>query len=193
MLNIKRKRSSNQKGAWCAFLLCLNLSLGFAATPPMMPPTQVMALITNYKFSVCEDARSEIGKPYVWGGTSPVLGFDCSGFSQYIYKEAGIDIPRTALQQYQALAPVRYLEAGDLVFFRIDSRLVSHVGIYLGNGLFIHSPAAGQAIKVDNLYSAYWQRHYAGARRVLTWNYFYNRFTGTDFREIPHLEDADAH
>ncbi|MCX7123336.1 MAG: C40 family peptidase [Gammaproteobacteria bacterium] len=117
---------------------------------------------------VCTTAKSQLGKPYEWGGDTPSDGFDCSGFSQYVYGKEGVKIPRTALAQYASLTPVRHLENGDLVFFRTFGRHVSHVGIYLGNGYFIHSPKTGERIRIDNIDEPYWHEHYAGARRVLT-------------------------
>lgn len=135
------------------------------------PHNGTLSLLDEYKNSVKTDATAELGKPYIWGGTSPDSGFDCSGFSQYVYKQEGIDIPRTALEQYDSLQPVAVPTPGDLVFFRLDGQTVSHVGIYLGNNYFIHSPATGQDIRIDKLNSNYWKAHYAGARRILTWGY----------------------
>ncbi len=117
---------------------------------------------------VCSMAKSELGKPYVWGGDTPSDGFDCSGFSQYVYGKEGVDIPRTASAQYASLTPVHHLQNGDLVFFRTFGHHVSHVGIYLGNGYFIHSPRTGERIRIDSIDDPYWRERYAGARRVLT-------------------------
>ena len=118
--------------------------------------------------AVCSTAKSELGRPYVWGGDTPHDGFDCSGFSQYVYGKEGVKIPRTALEQYASLTPVKHLQNGDLVFFRTFGHRVSHVGIYLGNGYFIHSPRTGERIRIDNIEDPYWRERYAGARRVLT-------------------------
>ena len=118
--------------------------------------------------AVCSTAKSELGKPYVWGGDTPSDGFDCSGFSQYVYEKEGLRIPRTAMEQFASLTPVHHLEDGDLVFFKTFGRRVSHVGIYLGNGYFIHSPKTGEDIRIDNIHAPYWRERYAGARRVLT-------------------------
>ncbi len=126
--------------------------------------------------AVCSNAEAELGTPYVWGGTSPNRGFDCSGFSQYVFKKEGISIPRTALEQYDSLSPVNTPEPGDLVFFHTHGQHVSHVGIYLGDGYFIHSPGQGQHVRVDSLDSGYWETHYAGARRALSWNYMNDQF-----------------
>lgn len=139
------------------------------ALPPQLSRAAIPTAIQPYQDSVCHDAKAEIGTPYIWGGTSP-NGFDCSGFSQYVYKEQGIKIPRTAAEQFASLSPVQNLQPGDLVFFRLNGRNISHVGIYIGDDEFIHSPATGQSIRIDSLSSAYWKAHYAGARRALTWN-----------------------
>ncbi|MGP3594118.1 C40 family peptidase [Vagococcus sp. WN89Y] len=117
---------------------------------------------------------NQIGKPYRWGGTSPSTGFDCSGLVYYAYKDiVKFRIPRTANEMYHLrdAAPVNVaeLESGDLVFFRTRGRgSADHVGVYVGNGKFIQSPRSGQDIQVTSLSEDYWQRHYVGARRVVT-------------------------
>ncbi|MFC0227069.1 C40 family peptidase [Serratia aquatilis] len=116
----------------------------------------------------------QMGKPYRWGGTSPVTGFDCSGLIYYAYKDVvKIKMPRTANEMYHLrdAAPVKRseLEKGDLVFFRINNRgTADHVGVYLGNGKFIQSPRTGEEIRISQLDNDYWQNHYIGARRVVT-------------------------
>ena len=116
----------------------------------------------------------QLGKPYQWGGTSPHTGFDCSGLVWYAYKDVvKFKIPRTANEMYHLrdAAPVKReaLEKGDLVFFRINNRgAADHVGVYLGNGKFIQSPRTGKDIQISALGEDYWQRHYVGARRVMT-------------------------
>lgn len=116
----------------------------------------------------------QLGKPYQWGGTSPHTGFDCSGLVWYAYKDlVKFKIPRTANEMYHlrdAAAVKRdSLEKGDLVFFRIAGRgTADHVGVYLGNGKFIQSPRTGKDIQISALTEDYWQRHYVGARRVVT-------------------------
>ncbi|KAB8307588.1 peptidoglycan endopeptidase [Erwinia endophytica] len=117
---------------------------------------------------------NQLGKPYQWGGTSPRTGFDCSGLVWYAYKDlVKFKIPRTANEMYHLrdAASVKRdeLEKGDLVFFRIHSRSAAdHVGVYLGNGKFIQSPRSGKDIQVSALSDDYWQRHYIGARRMVT-------------------------
>lgn len=116
----------------------------------------------------------QLGKPYQWGGTSPHTGFDCSGLVWYAYKDlVKFKIPRTANEMYHLrdAAPIKResLEKGDLVFFRINGRgTADHVGVYLGEGKFIQSPRTGKDIQISALGEDYWQRHYIGARRVMT-------------------------
>ncbi|RPH28262.1 peptidoglycan endopeptidase [Buttiauxella warmboldiae] len=116
----------------------------------------------------------QIGKPYRWGGTSPATGFDCSGLVYYAYKDlVKFRIPRTANEMYHlrdASSVERgELETGDLVFFRTQGRgTADHVGVYVGNGKFIQSPRSGQDIQITSLSENYWQRHYVGAKRVMT-------------------------
>lgn len=117
---------------------------------------------------------NQLGKRYQWGGSSPHTGFDCSGLVWYAYKDlVKFRIPRTANEMYHLhdAAPVKResLEKGDLVFFRINgSGAADHVGVYLGNGKFIQSPRTGKDIQISALSEDYWQRHYLGARRMMT-------------------------
>jgi murein DD-endopeptidase len=116
----------------------------------------------------------QIGKPYRWGGSSPRTGFDCSGLVYYAYKDlVKIRIPRTANEMYHLrdAAPIERgeLKNGDLVFFRTQGRgAADHVGVYVGDGKFIQSPRSGREIQITSLSDNYWQRHYVGARRVMT-------------------------
>ena len=114
-------------------------------------------------------ARTFSGTAYRSGGSGP-SGFDCSGFVQYLFGQAGIALPRTAESQFevgQSLRP-KDIAAGDLLFFRTDGRRVSHVGIATGDGAFIHAPNARSRVRVDRLDSGgYWVERYAGARRVV--------------------------
>ncbi len=107
--------------------------------------------------------------PYKWGGNSPLTGLDCSGFVKAVYEgAAGIALPRQTSDQANATQPIApsAMEAGDLVFFNTTNRPFSHVGIYLGDGKFIHSPRAGASIRVENMAVSYWQSRFDGARRV---------------------------
>jgi cell wall-associated NlpC family hydrolase len=119
--------------------------------------------------SVVQAARAFEGTHYVFGGTSR-SGFDCSGFTRYILgNAAGVDIPRTAMEQYENGTPVDRddMKAGDLVFFRNTYRHgISHVGIYTGNGNFVHAANSHKGVVVSSLDEPYYANHYAGARRV---------------------------
>ena len=110
------------------------------------------------------------GTRYVMGGTSR-SGFDCSGFVRYILSASGgVELPRTATEQYYNGAPISraQLQPGDLVFFKNTYKHgISHVGIYAGEGKFIHAANAHKGVRTDNLGDSYYQAHYAGARRVL--------------------------
>jgi cell wall-associated NlpC family hydrolase len=109
--------------------------------------------------------------PYRYGGLSPVQGFDCSGFTRHIFAQTlGLVLPHRADQQAQnaALAPVgkAELRPGDLVFFNTLKRAFSHVGIYIGDGKFVHAPRRGGRVRVENMGSAYWVKRFDGARRA---------------------------
>lgn len=113
-------------------------------------------------------AKQYIGVPYVWGGTSP-SGFDCSGLVQYVFRQHGIQLNRTTVTQYRQGVYVdrANLQKGDLVFFQNTYTTgISHVGIYIGNGQFIHA-SSSRGVMISELSNTYWASHYYGARRVL--------------------------
>lgn len=114
-------------------------------------------------------AMGLLGVPYRRGGSSEETGFDCSGFVRHLYEKSfGRLLPRRADEQAKATETIdrTELKPGDLVFFNTMKRAFSHVGIYVGDGKFIHAPRAGKAIRVDDMRSAYWQKRFNGARRV---------------------------
>lgn len=116
---------------------------------------------------VMQTSMRYIGVPYVFGGTTPG-GFDCSGYTRYVFANAGIALPRMADEQYWVGSSVSYgnLQVGDLVFFTTYAPGVSHVGIYMGNGTFIHA-SSSRGVVVDNIGSSYWSTRYVGAKRVI--------------------------
>ena len=112
-----------------------------------------------------------VGTPYRYGGNTPSSGFDCSGLVDYVFRSvAGIPLPRTAAEISRIDAPeidLGHLKSGDIVYFHGHSRRVTHVGIYVGNGRFVHAPNRGGTVRLDHLDSPYWRDHFSGARRVL--------------------------
>ena|SRR5688572_650571 len=112
-------------------------------------------------------ALKMVGKPYRYGGSTPA-GFDCSGLVQYSYQQAGVTLPRATDALLQASQPLRgqHLRRGDLLFFDQEGKKKSHVGIYLGDGRFVHAPSSGKAVRTDRLDSAYWKKHLAEVRRI---------------------------
>jgi cell wall-associated NlpC family hydrolase len=110
-------------------------------------------------------ALSLVGVPYVWAGSSPD-GFDCSGFTQYVFQRLGVSLPRTADAQFAAGRPVSDPMPGDLVFFQTYDWGASHVGIYLGNGYFVN--AIRPDVHVSSFASSYFRGRYLGARRFLS-------------------------
>jgi cell wall-associated NlpC family hydrolase len=116
-----------------------------------------------------EQAMGLLGVPYRRGGNSESTGFDCSGFVRHLYeKSVGQLLPRRAEEQARATEVIKQdeLKPGDLVFFNTMRRAFSHVGIYVGDGKFIHAPRAGKAVNVEDMRSAYWQKRFNGARRL---------------------------
>ena len=117
-------------------------------------------------------AMNFLDRPYHRGGDRVDTGFDCSGFTRHLFGQTlGIELPRRVDEQahHRALSPVQRdaMRAGDLVFFNTLRRTFSHVGIYLGDGRFIHAPRSGAQIRVESLSTAYWARRFTGARRAV--------------------------
>jgi len=124
-------------------------------------PEQALKVITV--------AKQMIGKPYRYGGQTP-LGFDCSGLVNYVFREAlGRSVPRTskALFDYTKPIPLGYERPADLLFFRVNGATISHVGIYLGKGKFIHAAVTDKKVRVSNGNKKYWRQRFAGVRRII--------------------------
>ncbi|MGU7816199.1 C40 family peptidase [Burkholderia sp. AW49-1] len=114
-------------------------------------------------------ALNMIGVRYRWGGNSPDSGLDCSGFVRYVFQDTlGMSLPRRAEEMSRVGEKVSMsnLKPGDLVFFNTMRRTFSHVGIYIGDNKFVHSPSTGSTVRVDDLDNGYWEKRFTGARRI---------------------------
>ncbi len=133
-----------------------------AAEPEAEPATPTASEV------VLARASELIGLPYAWGGTNPATGFDCSGLVYYLAGQVGVEVPRTSFAMYEIGTPVsrEELRAGDLVFFTTYAAGASHVGIYDGNGGFIHAQSEGTGVQRTSLDKPWWAQRYLGARRI---------------------------
>ena len=154
------------------FCAALTGCAGLGRTPPEPQRSSVVPRAPQERAQRNEAllvALMALGVDYRDGGRSPATGFDCSGLVAHVFEEAyGIRLPRTALAQSEAGVAVNQgeLEPGDLVFYDTQGRPYSHVGIYLGEGKFVHSPKTGFSVRVESLRSAYWVKRFNGARRI---------------------------
>lgn len=132
---------------------------------------QVGQNVSNSASELVLTAMGFLGVPYRRGGNNADSGFDCSGFVKAMYQNTvGLVLPRRADQQAAATSKIdkNDLQPGDLVFFNTMRHAFSHVGIYVGEGKFIHSPKPGAEVRVEDMGKSYWQRRFDGARRVLS-------------------------
>lgn len=156
--------------------LVLLLSACSSRTPSPQPgytPPVSSASYQGGAEDVLFRALGLVGTPYRYGGNTPEGGFDCSGLIGYVYRDAaGISLPRSTRELSAMRTPdVRRdaLQSGDLVFFATNGgRAVSHAGIYVGEGRFVHAPSSGGTVRLDSLDNVYWQRVYLDAKRVIT-------------------------
>ena len=112
-------------------------------------------------------AERFVGIPYRWGGDTVVEGMDCSGFVRAVFNLCGVNIPRTSREQYHVGEVVAKddLQDGDLVFFGTSAESITHVGIYVGDGRFVHAPRRGDDIKISSLAESYFEKKFVGAKR----------------------------
>src|SRR5512132_1760757 len=146
---------------YIAFLSLISGCSGFGPTSPAPAPQPVSVAAPQRaeRSEALLQALLALGLDYRYGGNSPVTGFDCSGLVAHVYRAAwGIRLPRNTLAQSEAGVAVSLaeLQAGDLVFYDTLKRPYSHVGIYLGDGRFVHAPKSGARVRVESLQSAYW-------------------------------------
>ncbi|WP_291229285.1 C40 family peptidase [Dokdonella sp.] len=145
------------------------LTLDDAAATDYGPPALTATERTSHLRQLLNDFSMTLrGIRYRRGGQDPKTGFDCSGFVRYVYQHTvGALLPSNSASQYQAGTNIARdeMKTGDLVFFRTHGKRISHVGIYIGDNRFIHSPSTGKRVSVSNLDETYWARRFAGARR----------------------------
>lgn len=123
----------------------------------------------NGEHPMAMTAMDYLGIRYRYGGNSPTTGFDCSGFVNYVAnKSLGLKLPRRSDEMAQLGVSVKKseLQVGDLVFFNTLGRRFSHVGVYIGENQFVHSPSAGGVVRVEDMNAAYWNKRFTGARRL---------------------------
>ena len=158
-----------------AILALAALLTACSSKAPPTPPPVVRAPPAQFS-PVAEDvlfrALGLVGTPYRWGGNTPDSGFDCSGLIKYVYRDAaGISLPRSTREMIVMRAPTvdaKSLQSGDLVFFATSGgSQVSHAGIYVGEGRFVHAPSSGGTVRLDYLSNSYWAKAYLQAKRVI--------------------------
>ncbi len=151
--------------------LALSSAQGLWAREPDLDPARLRRAEQSlqqlmFGKAILREAESYIGTPYIWGGKDADPGFDCSGYTSYVFKRYGVTLPDGALQQYLKGIAIEKpaLQVGDLVFF-VSSSVPLHVGIYAGEGEFLHAPGTGKHIRLDSLSKGHWKQAFVGARR----------------------------
>jgi cell wall-associated NlpC family hydrolase len=124
---------------------------------------------TNKREIIVRYAKNMLNKEYRFGAQDPYEGFDCSGLAQFAYREAGVKIARTSKAQYAGSRKIAKndLEPADLIFFSTNGSGASHVGIFVGNGKFIHAPSAGKKVQSADIDNSYWRKSFYGAGTYL--------------------------
>jgi cell wall-associated NlpC family hydrolase len=140
-------------------LLCAALLTGCASAPRQRE--------ASLGERIAASAMAQTGRPYHYGGSTPA-GFDCSGLVRFAYQAAGVSVPRTTSEQFRAARKVKLsqLAPGDLLFFRIDTRKVSHVAIYTGDGRFVHAPKSGKSVETRSLENDWFRSRLVSAGRL---------------------------
>ncbi|HEU0223860.1 MAG TPA: C40 family peptidase [Steroidobacteraceae bacterium] len=150
-------------------LTMLVLAAGCAGTPARDVPTvEPLRAPGDARGPIAQLALSMVGVQYRYGGAHPREGFDCSGLVYYTYTSNGHSVPRSSRAQFGAARVIPLADAaeGDLVFFQ-DQENLSHVGIYLGDGRFVHAPSSGGAVRIARIGEPYYQRYFVAAGRLL--------------------------
>ena len=151
-----------------ALLLATGCATAGRHVPQPFPRVGGASLGWADPYRVTGTALALRGVPYVWGGDTPA-GFDCSGFTRYVFDRHGVRLPRQAADQYEVGARVDRddVRAGDLVFFSTIASGASHVGVALGDDEFVHAPSERGVVRVERLSGSYWAQRWLGARRVI--------------------------
>ncbi|MFP4084084.1 MAG: NlpC/P60 family protein [Desulfonatronovibrio sp.] len=147
------------------------IQLFFVVVPESYSASRISVMGKDHvRDKIVKTAHGFIGIPYQWGGTSETSGFDCSGLTMVVYRQNGLNLPRVSRHQFQAGRDIHInsVQKGDLVFFDTRNRgQVSHVGIYIGQGKFIHAPASGRRVSTEHLSNPYFRSRFVGARTYL--------------------------
>jgi cell wall-associated NlpC family hydrolase len=140
-----------------------------AAPPPAAEPAPPPAPRTSRNSrAIVETAMKLRGVPYRFGGSDPKKGFDCSGFTRYVFAKHGIDLSRTTIEQSHEGQAIkrREVRAGDLLFFKTEGKEASHVAISIDGDQFVHAPTTNGVVRVESLETTYWSSRFLVARRV---------------------------
>jgi cell wall-associated NlpC family hydrolase len=150
-----------------AFLVLAPFALAACSSVPASDPVGYSADRSAAAARAADSARKMLGKPYRYGGSGPAA-FDCSGLVTFSYRQAGVALPHNTEKQRRASKHVKVAELrrGDLLFFDQEGKKNSHVGIYLGNGQFVHAPSSGKHVRSDRLDNPYWKKHLSEVRRI---------------------------
>jgi len=153
----------------CSEIVCADETIApLQLTQAIQAQPSLLEIASNRANETVTRALELIGIRYHRGGTSPDTGFDCSGFVDHVFDGLGTFLPRTAREISKSGETVKKgdLQPGDLVFFKTMRHAFSHVGIYLGDNLFIHAPASGGEVRIDDMRLNYWLKRFNGARRI---------------------------
>jgi peptidoglycan DL-endopeptidase LytE len=140
----------------------LKITAAAAQTTPTAPVVTPVVSTASKVQSIIEEAKKYIGTPYLWGGNTPA-GFDCSGFTKYVFDKVGISLPRTSAAQWSGLKAITSPNPGDLVYFTTYAPGPTHLGIYLGDNKFIHA-GSSTGVTISDLNNSYWKPRYLGAK-----------------------------
>lgn len=150
------------------YFIAFIIPMGCSTLPPELPKAET-APVGEQRAEALLQTLLALGLDYRYGGSSPETGFDCSGLVAHVFREAyGIRLPQNARAQseYGVRVSLAELRAGDLVFYNTLNAPFSHVGIYLGDGRFVHAPKSGAQVRVEPIQGSYWMKRFDGARRI---------------------------